>query len=494
MLLATSLLLAVPDAESQTVREVWTTPAVIADGWWQNMAVDRTGTLHTFWYDLQEGLDALYYRYRQLDGTWSDPNDIFAMGFSGFTVRSSAAVSPDGMLNVVYRSGGMHRFSTAHVTQTLSAASWRPPVDISTQAYYADLTVDRNNVLHVVYGDAQFQEGVNNEFDPCFGCTDLMYRRSEDGGRTWTLPENLNQTPDTAMERPDIFEGASGRLYIIWDEGFDPAQFKGQPLDVRILYSQDGGLNWSDPIILDGGDIPGKRPTQFAMTELRNDELLAVWRYSDDSDRQIYHQVSSDVGATWTEPQAIPGVLAMGMFPSRFDDFELIVDRLGTAHLFVDGKETSDPDSRGSALFRMEYRQGTWWRLERIFYDPALQVNWPKSVVGNENDLHLTWFVSTSGVGYGESEVLQVYYSHRTGTLLSQPTQSFDPTRTPLPTPTHLQELVPTVTPLPTVAPFDRPVVNTTRDNYATQALVGGTVAAAVLCGGIIVFLRFLRR
>jgi hypothetical protein len=468
---------------------------MIGDGWWQSLTVDLAGTLHVVWYGGREGLDALYYRQRTADNRWSDANDVFQMNTSGSTVRNSIVASSDGTLDLVYRVGNSHRFSAAYASQASAAANWRAPVDISINAYYADLAVDHNDVLHVVYGDAQFQQGVNSEFDPCYGCTDLFYRRSTNGGQTWSTPANLTQTPDAAMERPDIFEGASGRLYIVWDEGFDPALFIGEPKDVRILYSDDSGLNWSEPIVLGANsEQPDEAGVQIALGELRGDELLAVWRYSDDVTRQIYYQVSADLGITWTEPQPIPGILAMGTVASRFDDYELVVDQLGIAHLFAVGSSVGDPDGSGSALYHLEYRQGIWWKLERIFYDPELDVNWPKAAIGRENDIHLTWFVSTSGVGYGESRILQVYYSHRAGTLQNQPALAFNPTRTPQPTPTLVRQLIPTVTPLPTVEPLESPVTVRTRDTYASQAFVGGILAVVVLCGGIIAIKRFWGR
>ncbi len=492
-LLATLMLsAALPEVWSQTLRDVWSTPEMIGDGWWQSLTVDRAGTLHVVWYGGREGLDALYYRQRTTDNLWSDANDVFQMNTSGSTVRNSVVASSDGMLNLVFRVGNLHRFSATYTSQATAAGNWRAPVDISINAYYADLAVDRNDVLHVVYGDAQFQEGVNSEFDPCYGCADLLYRRSTNGGQTWSTPANLTQTPDAAMERPDIFEGASGRLYVVWDEGFDPAIFIGEPKDVRMMHSEDGGLTWSGPVILGASEAnPGDAATQIAMGELRTGELLAVWRHR--GERPIYYQVSQDVGVTWTESQPIPGILAEDT-PSRFDDYELVVDQLGTAHLFAVGSSASDPDGSGSALYHLEYRQGVWWRVERIFYDPELQVTWPKAAIGRENDIHLTWFVSTSGVGYGESSILQVYYSHRAGTLLDQPALAFNPTRIPQPTPTLVRQLMPTVTPLPTVEPLEHPVVAYTRDTYASQAFVGGMLAVAALCGGILAFTRFWRR
>jgi hypothetical protein len=233
------------------------------------------------------------------------------------------------------------------------------------------------------------------------------------------------------------------------------------------------------------------------MTELHDGTLLAVWRYDSNEDRQIYYQLSRDIGQTWTAPEPLAGVYARSASETTLDDYELITDSFGIAHLFVVGQ----PDlvsSANATLYHIEYRQGSWTNKQSIFYSSEERPEWPTAAIGPLGDIHLTWF--TRGLAEGQTtyisstEGLRVYYSHRDPILSNRSTLAFNPTRTPQPTPTLVQVLEPTATPLPQVQPFQNAVVNTTRDMYAIQTVVGGVLAAALLCAGIIAITRFWRR
>jgi hypothetical protein len=362
------------------------------------------------------------------------------------------------------------------------------------------MAADEQDVLHAVYGGRESDISelpFNLESDPCPLCYDLYYRRSVDGGVSWTPPFNLSRDKDAGSDRPDIRVGqTSGRIYVDWDIGLDWYLGRGQPQAVGLRYSDDGGITWSAPIVLQGDD-PALRPIQIAATELRDGRILTIWRYASDVNRQIYFQLSSDAGQTWSVPAPIPGIYARVMGDTPLDDYELLTDALGIVHLFAVGQPEVDTSGNPS-LYHIEFRQDRWGEKQRVFYSPEERPEWPKAAIGPLGDIHLTWFVRglAEGVSSFSSATvgLKVYYSYRGPVLAQQPTLAFDPTRTPQPTPTLERELVPTATPLPTVEPLSNPVTTRTRDIYASQAVVGGMLAVVALCGGIIVIKRFWGR
>src|SRR5262249_23037637 len=124
--------------------------------------------------------------------------------------------------------------------------------------------------------------------------------------------------------------------------------------------------------------------------------LLAVWRYNTDADRNIYYQLSNDVGKTWTAPKAIPGIVAQLTNDAILDDYNMITDKIGAVHLFAVGQP--DLASTGNAaLYDVVYRQGVWVTPQRVFYSNEMRPEWPKAVVGPQNDIHLTWFIRGTG-------------------------------------------------------------------------------------------------
>lgn len=504
ILIVAALLLPVLQAQGQNTQR-WSPPELLGDGWWQAIDMDIQGKLHVGWYGSFTTNnfvhDVLSYTERDLQGNWSPIKDVVYTGDGGYTVRNALASTSDGILHAVFRKQIGHVFASAPIDGVLNAANWTNPIEISGNGYYVDMTADRYDNLHIAYsggGSAPVLGAGNPEASLCAYCQDLFYRRSTDGGRTWSDDYPVSILSNSGSDRMDIFEGGSGRLYLSWDEGYDWNVGKGQALDVRFIYSEDSGKTWSDPIILDGGDLIDRRPIQISLAEMRDGSLMAIWRYSNDVDRSIYYQISADLGKTWSDPQPIPGVVARRYNDSPLDDYDILVDRLGTVHAFVVGQQ--DTLSKANpTLYDVAYSQGQWIPPERVFYSPDMRPEWPKAVLGLSNDIHLTWFIRGIRENVPEEQqsstkILRVYYSHLQGELDAVPTKEFRPTATALPTATVIMNIVPTATPFPTLDGIDPALTTPTRDTYGANVVLGSLFATGVFCFIIAVIARFWRR
>lgn len=434
-----------------------------------------------------------------MDGRWSQPIDVATPMVLGWTIRSALAITSDGMLHAGIRYYMGHSYSSAPARFADNAANWSNILQINENGYYLALFADQYDNLHYIFNAARaginLQDQTQLERYTCALCLDLFYRRSTDGGKTWSRSVPISEEPGSGNDRPDIFEGDSGRLYIIWDEGYDFFAGRGEALDVRMVYSNDSGINWSNPVVLDGGNFPNRRPTQLAMTELKDGSLLAVWRYKSLDDQFIYYQLSSDIGKTWSRPQPIPYVFARNINDTPLDDYELIIDRLGRVHLFAVGYINQITRSNPSA-FHISYANGVWTSARRIFYSPEQRPEWPKAALGPKNDIHLTFF--TRGLREDTTDFLtdtgfRIYYSYLPGNLPAR-LVPFKPTPTPQPTPTIAQNLLPTPTPFPTVESVTDPARGTTTDNYAAETVLSGSFAAALGCAMIALAIRRVRR
>jgi len=488
-------------AVGQQSRTGWSQPLRLGPGWWQSITVDQEGRVHVGWYGeakVGDGIahDVLTYAALEPDGTWTVPNDVVYTGDGGYTVRNALAVTSDGILYAAFRAGFAHAVASAPARAAQFANLWSAPVGVDSLGYYMDMIKDRHDVLHFVYSGgvgfvARGGEVSHAELSPCATCNDMFYRRSTDGGKSWSEEVAISFEEDSGSDRMDIFEGASGRLYITWDEGYDWYAGRGAPKDVRIVYSDDGGLTWSDPIILDGGKYSDRRPIQLAAAELLDGSLLAVWRYSSNTDPNIYYQTSSDLGVTWTDPKPVPGLVARSMNDTPLDDYDLVVDRLGSASLFAVGQPGPDRQLN-AALYHVQFRQGVWLAPVRVFYSRTLRPEWPKAAIGVENDIHLTFF--TRGIEEGATKInatgdLNVYYAHYPGNLPAE-IVAFNPTPIPPPTPTLVQNFEPTQTPFVIEDKVDYTVAAATNDTYAIQTLLSGLGAAALFCGIVFVVYR----
>jgi hypothetical protein len=86
------------------------------------------------------------------------------------------------------------------------------------ESQFPDIATDSSNAIHVVWSD------------DTPGAYEIYYRKSDDGGSTWTSGESLG--PDIAIDSGDS-------IHVVWHDG--------TPGNAEIYYKQstDGGTTWS---------------------------------------------------------------------------------------------------------------------------------------------------------------------------------------------------------------------------------------------------------
>lgn len=495
----------------------WDRPISLGEGWWNSISVDRSGRVHIGWYhdilrDTRHGYDLLMYRSRSFEGEWTPLLDVQSTGSRGFTVRNASAVTPNGRLFYIHRRSTPHYLVSVPVDTAQDVRTWSEPLQMGDGGYYTDMTISQNGVLHLLTSEHNHNLDESTvstlEQNPCAACSELIYRRSDDNGHTWSTGLNLSNTLHTGSDRIRVREAVTGRMFIEWDEGYDWYTGRGNYTDLRFVYSDDDGLTWSEPVILtgeyaDGRAIPSA-PAQFALTQLLDGTLMAVWRYAVGMELAIYYQLSQDMGQTWTDPEPVPNLIAMSPADSILDDYELVTDHLGVVHLFAVGYMQDMPmaseefDAYG--LYHMEYRQGQWLRPTLIYRDESRDgPMWPQATVGLQNEIHLTWFVYydrfDERLPPEGAYSREVFYSRRAPTLPNRPTQAFEPTITPPPTEIAFQQFAATSTPFPTVEPVDPTIdVHQTSDLYAIQTVLMALFGGAIVCGIVLLAVGFRPR
>jgi hypothetical protein len=504
-LVAVFLVLSTTLAQSQETRRAWSPPEYMGNGWWEDLAIDQEGRVHLSWsLHATTGHDLLYYRQRDLNGNWTDATDVRYTGDGGYTIRHALATTSDGLLHLAYRVQLVHFISGAPIIAANNARHWEEPTQLNIGGYYLDMTAGQDDTLHVVFSgfvptDDENPQAQVLEGNDCSNCADLFYRQSTDGGRNWSIPEPISVLPASGSDRASIYQGASGRLYITWDEGRDWYAGRGIPQDARIVYSDDNGLNWSEPIILRGDNLRDQAPQQLTLTELRDGRMMVIWRYSDDqANTNIYYQIANEDGSQWSAPTPIPNIVVRRTGQSVLDHYEMLTDRVGTIHMFVVGRPNTESRTN-PALYHIQYQPATdtWIAPQRVFYSPELRPEWPEAEIGPSNDIHLTWF--TRGMREDVPDTLQcttcdlrVFYSHLGGNMNPVPTVAFNPTLTPLPTATVFQNIEPSPTPFPTMQLAGR-VNMLSQDNTASLITLGGVMVAGLFCMGIFALIRFRR-
>jgi len=131
----------------------------------------------------------------------------------------------------------------------------------------------------------------------------IFSTKSTHGGISWSQPKviaEVNITPYQSSSYLSGLKSSTGRVFLAWSI-YDES--------MKLIYSDDNGESWSDPIsIPGGGGIPAlqKKSSLLNLTEL-DDGKLCLSFLSQGEDIS-YFKLSSDMGMSWsTEAYQFPG-------------------------------------------------------------------------------------------------------------------------------------------------------------------------------------------
>jgi hypothetical protein len=503
-LIALVLLALAPAGRAGAQADAWRDAVVLEDsfGWWPSIALDPLGAVHVVWSGGQERtdrfpLDVVLYRRRDREG-WTVTNDVQASPGEGWTARNGITVSPDGRLHLLYRRRTMIAYSSAPIRSAWSAAAWSAPRLLAYgDPYYADITSDRQGVLHVVWNSLMTDTDYGSNED-CLSCSDIYYRRSEDGGRTWTVPVNLTRTKWGSV-KPRVRVDEEDTVYVTWEEGYDWFAGSGEPQGVGLIISRDGGRVWGGPKLfgVDAGawddDVPhAPQEIAFGIDGLGN--LVVVYHRVQNAaritdDRHVYYQVSNDDGTAWSEPAVIPGVGARTGPDTGLDSYDMASDSQGHLHLVFVGAR--DEDDEGTGVFHVEWDGDSWGTPEEVYHTEDY-CEWPRIAVDSGDGLHLVWHERRRGEIFFayQTRTIRVMYAERPGRPVAGatlvPTATIGPTTSPIPTPMVAR------TPNPTYVPSDESFTGrATADEAATTRLLIAILPVLVLVVSVLLLRGF---
>ncbi|NTU85127.1 MAG: glycosyl hydrolase [Chloroflexales bacterium] len=454
------LCLALMATHSAAAQSTWSAPFDVAEAahfsWFPDLAVDAEGGVHVIWASGDAGpadsenppetTDLLRYRVLRA-GAWSAVNDILFTGTGGYTVRNSVVAGRDGRLHVLVRMHTQVYATSAPWDEAWSARSWSAPVLLSGEvAYYTALAADSTNTLHALWSEAV--QGQDTQ-SVCLNCSDLFYRRSSDGGQTWSEPRNLSSTVE-GENRPQLRVDGHDRLHAVWDLGVDWYAGAGTPKAGVYRRSDDSGQTWTAPMIFTAGGRPVQQ-TSLAVTGEGNPFVV----FRDTESDRIYFQYSRDGGNTWGPLGEIPGVKARNIADNNLDTYALAVDSNGRVHLLMVGFRTADLfDASNPWLLHLVWN-GEQWSQPLVVMGADLYPEWPRITITNGNQIHAVWFTRHADELFGSENgaYYQVWYSTLTtdaSAVASLP--AFTPVPTAQPSPTPQPTVMPTPTPLPQVS------------------------------------------
>jgi hypothetical protein len=125
---------------------------------------------------------------------------------------------------------------------------------------------------------------------------DIYARRSPDGGVTWEPEQLVSRFPEVLpsdlFARPQLVADQQGGLWVVW------VGVKAGRSSVFLNRSSDGGKTWTEPVALTGSSQSVYRHNLLRA----GDRMLLVWHDTRTGRDRLYAVSSSDAGVTWTAP------------------------------------------------------------------------------------------------------------------------------------------------------------------------------------------------
>lgn len=128
-------------------------------------------------------------------------------------------------------------------------------------------------------------------------CTEVYYKRSLDGGRTWGGDVRLTFDPPFSG-RSDVAALVQGTVIVSWDEDQDNNGGHEQ----YVMRSSDNGNTWGPPVRMSFAPGTSEHTALYAAGQSAQ---LAWTDRRDEKNTEVYYRVSFDGGATWEAEERV---------------------------------------------------------------------------------------------------------------------------------------------------------------------------------------------
>ncbi|HUU95718.1 MAG TPA: sialidase family protein [Phycisphaerae bacterium] len=191
----------------------------------------------------------------------------------------------DGTIHMVF-GGFWAQTGIMHSQSTDLGDTWSPPVLVCDgtprYAQLPEVAVDENTI-HVSWEDARFEH------------FNIMYSRSTDGGLSWSMDQQINDTFYGA--RTKLLADEEG-LHIVWcqyhgDDGWPNSWGSGDYGIIWYKFSDDSGLTWSEEFRVSQNehippiDLPDMGANYVKLAEYQRG-FCAMWQDKRDGNFDLY--------------------------------------------------------------------------------------------------------------------------------------------------------------------------------------------------------------
>jgi len=231
---------------SKGLNSEWTSPEFIRELGWPlqgyfggeiGVVTGPDGGLHMVWehYRYDNGVDSVTYIRQDVDGSWSNIEEVPHQKDWPSAEQPDIGIGPDGTVHVVYKDWlGPETQKTIQHVMRLPTGLWTAPQQVTLDEgdyVLPMLAVDDAGIAHLIY-----TENYTDHYE-------FYYAQTNTEG-AWSAPMNMGVSPTPWNSVEQLTSGPNGRIHLVWVE-MDQTTI---PLNCAVKYSgkvRSGG--WSFP-------------------------------------------------------------------------------------------------------------------------------------------------------------------------------------------------------------------------------------------------------
>jgi len=249
------------------------------------IAVNSAGHINTVWYDNKPGNYEIYYRKSTNAGaTWTTDKRLTFT--SGASYEPKIVIDGSGRLHVVWYDttpGNAEIYYTNSKDGGITWAAAKRLTSTSGSSRVPAIGVDSSGYLYVVWRD------------DTPGNSEIYYKKSTNGGTTWAANKRLTWNAGNSVV-PAIGINASGHLHVVWQDD--------TPGNPQVFYkrSANGGVTWTANRRLSWVSNSAGAPDIVIDSD---SHIHIVWEDSTPGNAGAYYRSSTDGGATWATAERL---------------------------------------------------------------------------------------------------------------------------------------------------------------------------------------------